>query len=138
MTRILIILAIAAVVFTVFSVVDCAIQPETRHRGVPKGVWIVIVLVPVIGGLLWFLIGRGREGQVPAGSARPTAPDDDPAFLSSADERIRRLEEELAMLDAEEQFDAEAFDPRAEKPGDEDEGDADDPDDDRRDGRGEA
>ncbi|WP_261165661.1 PLD nuclease N-terminal domain-containing protein [Microbacterium sp. Marseille-Q6965] len=106
MARLIVILVVAAVVFTVFSVIDCAVQPATRHRGVSKGWWIVITCVPVIGGLLWFLIGRGRG--LEARRARgPVAPDDDPAFLGSLgsiadqDERIRRLEEELAKLDDE-------------------------------------
>lgn len=103
MARGILIGVVAAVVFTVFSIIDCAVQPATRHRGVSKPVWIVITCVPVIGGILWFVIGRSR------GSAStftvPSSPDDDPAFLrdldTSADDRIRQLEEELRRLDAE-------------------------------------
>ncbi len=105
MVRLLLILALVAVVFWVYTVVDCALQPPTRHRGVSKGAWIVIVvLLPVVGGVLWFVTGRARRG---VASAR-RAPDDDPEFLrtigsiSDQDERIRRLEEELAQLDSEE------------------------------------
>ena len=100
MARLLIILAVLATAFWVYSVVDCAVQPRIRHRAVPKAVWILIVLVfPVLGGILWFTIGR-----VPARAAL-RAPDDDPAFLqtlhtrSAQDEHIRQLEEELARLD---------------------------------------
>lgn len=105
MARFLIPLLLVAIAFWVLSVVDCAMQPETRHRGASKRVWVVITLVPVIGGILWWTIGRARPGQPqPAAPQRPAAPDDDPQFLSAADERIRRLEEELALLDAEEAF----------------------------------
>ncbi len=104
MTRVLLIAALVAVAFWVYAIVDCALQPPTRHRGVTKPTWlIIIVLLPVLGGLLWFVVGRGRR----RGGARPIAPDDDPAFLGSIgaisdqDERIRRLEEELAQLDSE-------------------------------------
>lgn len=105
MARALLILALVAVAFWVYSIVDCAIQPPTRHRGVSKPIWLLIViLLPVVGGVLWLLIGRtGRA----AAAAANRAPDDDPAFLaglgspSDQDERIRRLEEELAKLDAE-------------------------------------
>lgn len=103
MVRLLIVLAVVAVVFVIISLVDCAMQPATRHRGVSKPVWIVIIAVlPVVGGVLWFVIGRGR-----AAGRTMRAPDDDPEFLrrmavpSDQDERIRRLEEELAKLDAE-------------------------------------
>jgi uncharacterized small protein (DUF1192 family) len=100
----LIVLGIAAVVFWVFSIVDCAIQPPSRHRGVSKGAWLaIVVLMPVLGGVLWFVLGRARK-QKPG---RVIAPDDDPSFLgtlkglSDQDERIRLLEEELARLDSE-------------------------------------
>lgn len=104
MPRVLLILAVLALVFYVVSIVDCAVQPPNRHRGVPKSAWLaIIVVLPVLGGILWFVIGRGR---VQTAAAR-RAPDDDPVFLGSIgsisdqDERIRRLEEELAQLDAE-------------------------------------
>lgn len=104
MARLLLILALVGTAFWVYSIVDCALQPATRHRGVSKGAWIaIVVLLPVLGGLLWFVVGRGRASAV----AARRAPDDDPEFLGSIgsiadqDERIRRLEEELAQLDAE-------------------------------------
>lgn len=104
MARLLIVGGFVAAVFWVFSIVDCAVQPATRHRGVPKWVWIVIVVVvPVIGGILWFVIGRRRAGDQ---GSRPYAPDDDPVFLSSIDKkeqdaRIAELEAELARLEDE-------------------------------------
>lgn len=105
MARVLIIGGFLALVFWVFSIVDCAVQPATRHRGVPKGAWIaIVVLMPVLGGILWFVLGRRRRND--SESTRQVAPDDDPEFLRSIgkteqDERIRRLEEELARLDDE-------------------------------------
>lgn len=122
MARLLLILALVAVVFWVYTAVDCAVQPSTRHRGVSKGAWVVIViLLPVVGGLLWLLVGRGRR----SAPVIPRAPDDDPQFLrtigsiSDQDERIRRLEEELAQLDAEGD-DAEPGPPAPHRPGDDD------------------
>nr|WP_206693242.1 PLD nuclease N-terminal domain-containing protein [Microbacterium paulum] len=92
------------IAFWVYSIVDCALLPPTRHRGVSKPVWIlIVVLLPVLGGILWFVVGRGRQRQAPVYKA----PDDDLEFLGSIgsisdqDERIRRLEAELAALDAE-------------------------------------
>ena len=106
MARVLIVLGLIAVAFWVFSLVDCAVQPAQRHRGVSKAAWIfIVVLLPVIGGVMWFTVGRTQPGGGGAASRRP--PDDDPRFIgrlgdiSDQDERIRRLEEELAQLDAE-------------------------------------
>ncbi len=104
MARVYLILALLAITFWVYSIVDCALQPPTRHRGVSKPIWLlIVVLLPVVGGILWFAIGRARR----QGAAMFRAPDDDPDFLgrigavSDQDERIRRLEEELAALDSE-------------------------------------
>lgn len=107
MPRMLLILALVAVAFWVVTVVDCAVQPPIRHRGVRKSAWLlIVVLLPVLGGVLWFTVGRARASQLTR-----SAPDDDPEFLGSLgeisdqDERIRRLEEELAQLDAEDRAD---------------------------------
>lgn len=115
MARVLIVGGFLALVFWVFSIVDCAVQPATRHRGVPKPAWIaIVVLIPVLGGVLWFALGR-RRGTA-QGNVRSIAPDDDPEFLRSInkydqDARIRQLEEELARLDDE--TDGPAADPRS-------------------------
>lgn len=104
MARVLIPLGLLLVAFWIYSIVDCALQAPTRHRGVSKPVWIlIIILLPVFGGILWFVVGRARKRTMPVFRA----PDDNPEFLGSIgsiadqDERIRRLEEELAALDAE-------------------------------------
>ena len=96
--------------FWIYSIIDCAMVPPTRHRGVSKPVWLLIViLLPVVGGLLWLIVGRGRT----VVRNVPRAPDDNPEFLGSIgsisdqDERIRRLEAELAALDAEADDDAD-------------------------------
>lgn len=129
MARFLIPLALIALAFWVFSIVDCAIQPSTRHRGASKRVWLLITLVPVIGGVLWWTIGRSRGEQPQTATAGAVGPEDDPRF-SASDERIRRLEEELAMLDAEEAFDEPSHEGEAEEASDEESGE------DPRDGRG--
>ena len=102
--RWLLILAVVVVVATIYAVIDCAMMAHDRVRGLSKPVWLVVILLlPVLGLILWFTVGRARAGQV----ARPRlAPDDDPAFIGTLgrdkeqDERIRRLEEELASLDS--------------------------------------
>jgi hypothetical protein len=107
MARLLFGLGVAAVIFTIYAVADCAFFDRTRIRGLRRGWWIVVILfVPIIGPLLWFIIGRGRANRVGTGRGRTLAPDDDAEFLrqlradAAQDERIRRLEQELADLDA--------------------------------------
>ena len=104
MVRLWIVLGVAAAVFYIYSVADCAFFDRSRVRGLPKPLWLlVIILFPVIGGILWFLIGRGRRRS--ESGRRVTAPDDDPEFLGKLrmdrdqEERIRQLEKELAELD---------------------------------------
>ena len=106
MPRLLIGLGLAVVILTVYTLVDCALFDRNRIRGLPRWVWIfVLILVPVIGPLLWLFVGRGRQGKAGGRVQRSMAPDDDPEFLlrlkkeGEQKERIRQLEQELADLD---------------------------------------
>lgn len=103
MVRFVIIGVVIAVAFTLYALVDAAMSDAARARGVSKPVWILlVVLLPVIGGILWFTVGKG---QVPA--AQPTPPDDDPRFTGNRmssqdlDAHVRDLEERLRELDDE-------------------------------------
>lgn len=110
MVRVWLVVALLALVFWVYAIVDVLLQHPERYRGVSKPFWVLIVLLfPVIGGVLWFAIGRGPLPQPPI-----KAPDYDQEFLdqnrgSKVDkelldeqfETIRRLEAELAALDDE-------------------------------------
>lgn len=118
MVRFVIIGAVVGLAFTLYALVDAAMADASRARGVPKPAWIVIVvLLPVIGALLWFTIGKDR-GQLPA-PAPVHAPDDDPRFagpsMSNAelDEHMAELEARLRELD-EETFPGEAENPDGE------------------------
>jgi len=101
MARVWLVLAVIAVALTIFTVVDVILTDRSRARGVPKAAWVFIAILPIVGAVLWFSVGRA-----PAGTAAPAfvAPDDDVAFLrdlsakEEQDERIRRLEQELAEL----------------------------------------
>lgn len=106
MVRWIVIGSLAAVAFTVYALVDLFMTHAPRVRAFPKPVWIAIVVaLPVIGPLLWLIVGKSRGGPSKRRGAGK-APDDDPRFLGSldtesSDERIRRLEEELRKLDEE-------------------------------------
>ena len=48
----------------------------------PRWLWMVaIVLLPGVGALGWFTLGRPRSGGPDGGQRRTIAPDDDPDFL---------------------------------------------------------
>ena len=104
MTRLFVIVPILVVAIDVFSIVDVILTDQRRVRVIPKVVWVIlIVLLPLIGAVLWFTVGKERRDG--GGEPRTIAPDDDPTFLKNLrrdeeqDERIRRLEQELADLD---------------------------------------
>ncbi|MCC6270380.1 MAG: PLDc_N domain-containing protein [Microbacteriaceae bacterium] len=94
-----------AIGFWVYAVIDCAVTDARRARGISKPAWIVVTIVlSVIGGALWFIVGKDRT-QGRGGVLAQRAPDDDPTFLrrlstdAEQEERIRRLEREIADLD---------------------------------------
>lgn len=104
MVRLAIVGVIVAVAFILYALVDAAMSDPRRSRGVSKPVWVVIVVVlPVIGALLWFTIGKGR-GPIPSPAK---APDDDPNFSGTrmsdreVDEHLKELEARLRELDDE-------------------------------------
>lgn len=101
------------VLLMIFAVVDIAVIERDRIRALPRGLWVAIAIVlPVVGPVLWFFVGRLRKGEGMAPSAAasaprrlgPIAPDDDPDFLGrlhreqEQEERIRELEKKLNEL----------------------------------------
>jgi len=104
MGRLVVILGFVVIAIDIFAIVDLALTDPRRVRALNKFLWVLIILVlPVVGALLWVTLGKDRKDR--GGQARTIAPDDDPTFLRNIrrdeeqDERIRRLEQELADLD---------------------------------------
>lgn len=111
MARVLLFLLIIAL--AVYAAVDVTNSDEHDRRGLPAGLWLVIVVVfPILGPVLWFAVSRsqraaraggpasgGSAGTPAAGPSRgqrgPVAPDDDPDFLwrLEQDQRRRRREQ---------------------------------------------
>lgn len=65
----------------IWFVIDVIRTPSSTTRTLPKFVWLlIVVLIPLLGGVLWYFGGRPRRER--RGKRRgPTAPDDDPNFL---------------------------------------------------------
>lgn len=92
---------ILGVVVTIYALIDCVrYEEEPLPGGVPKPLWVVLILVLLpVGGIAWLVVSRvsaagapreaGTSGPSlrsptrPARRPRPMAPDDDPEFLAS-------------------------------------------------------
>jgi len=76
MPRVLpVLLVIACTIYTVVHVVQ---SDSEQVRGLPKTLWLVIVIfLPIVGMISWWIFGRPVETHLPP----PMAPDDDPDFL---------------------------------------------------------
>ena len=90
--RVVLVLVVVGVM--VYALVDCWRSDAQDVRLLPRSVWFLVVLVPLVGGVLWLVYGQPREVTARP-VARPVAPDDDPEFLRRLDlERRRRVAEE--------------------------------------------
>jgi hypothetical protein len=103
MSRLFVIVPFIVIGLYIFAIVDLILTDNSRVRALPKIAWGFVIILPVVGALLWLIFGKERGDR--GGQRRTIAPDDDPAFLANLrrdeeqDERIRRLEQELAELD---------------------------------------
>ncbi|MEU6576118.1 PLD nuclease N-terminal domain-containing protein [Streptomyces sp. NPDC046805] len=107
----------------IYAFIDCLNTPEEQVRGLPKVVWVIIILLfgeVLVGPIAWLVAGKarhapaGRTGSTPSEWHRNhrtdyVAPDDNPEFLRSLKEEnkkdeallkdweadLRRREEEL-------------------------------------------
>jgi len=75
------------------SIIDVIRTPSLESRRLPVFVWLLIViLLPVLGGCIWWLLGRvwPDQGRKPVAS-----PDDDPRFLRHLEDEAwkRRMRE---------------------------------------------
>jgi hypothetical protein len=101
-------------VLLVYCVLNVITTPESQVRNLPKMVWLVLVIVvPLIGGIAWLVAGRpvggsrpgglpykGNTGSFPEyerpGRAVPQNPDDDEAFLRNLRERAEEQRKKAA------------------------------------------
>jgi hypothetical protein len=99
----------------IYAFVDCLGTPEREVRGLPKVVWLLIILFfgeILLGPLCWLLAGKrrvasaypqtayGRAGEGQSEDEQPqkrgqfVAPDDNPEFLRSLSELIKQKRED--------------------------------------------
>ena len=80
---------IAVLVLTIYAFFDVLATSKGTARKMPRWAWGVLVFVPVLGPILWLLLGKPRRRMPPRRRpARPVrAPDDDPDFLRDLNRR---------------------------------------------------
>ncbi|WP_425955118.1 PLDc N-terminal domain-containing protein [Xylanimonas sp. McL0601] len=97
MLRFLLTLAIIGLI--VYAIADVAGARKEETGGLPKWLWVVVILlVPVVGALAWIMVRRtggpapSSHGSSTSGPRHtgPVAPDDDPDFLWRLDQERRR------------------------------------------------
>jgi hypothetical protein len=80
----------------IYAFIDCLNTPESQVRGLPKVVWVLIILLfgeVLVGPVAWLVAGKQRQ-PVAGGGSTPSqwhrnhrtkfvAPDDNPEFLRS-------------------------------------------------------
>lgn len=114
---------ISAVFFLLLlgALIDIITRQDGQVQHLPKLVWIMIViLLPVIGSILWFAVGReyaapidrGTFGDPRRSQARPSRPGEprpgEPSRGKYTGVPSRSTEDELADLEREIEFHAEA------------------------------
>ena len=97
----------------IYAFIDCLNTPEEEVRGLPKVVWVIIILLfgeVLVGPIAWLVAGKNRH-PAPAGGAASSdwhrnrrtefvAPDDNPEFLQSLKEENKKDEALLKEWEA--------------------------------------
>lgn len=104
-----VVVPIVVLVVFVYGLIDLIRTDARLTKGISKPAWIVVqIVLPVIGAVLWFLIGRPRGGTdpIPSTYRHPTAPDDDPEFLRNLEQRRRNQAEADRLKKLKDELDA--------------------------------
>ncbi|GER22473.1 hypothetical protein NCCP1664_09700 [Zafaria cholistanensis] len=116
MVRNLILVALVALAVTLYALIECVRTRPGEVRSLSKPAWVLaILLLPLVGAVLWFWLGRPRKGTGgkgrPAPRPRPTgAPDDDEQFLRTLEARRRQKAREEARAEEQRRREAELRD----------------------------
>ena len=100
----LVLLALFA--FWIWALLDVVATESELCRNLPKGIWLILVLIlPDIGSLAWLLLGRPEKGSWKPGSTdysaprRPIAYEDHPRYSAQPEITDRRSQELDRRLD---------------------------------------
>jgi hypothetical protein len=100
------IVALVIIAFWIWALFDCIATDSALCRNLPKGFWIILVLLlPDIGALAWLLLGRPQRAGWRPGSTdysaprRPIGIEDSPRYTEIAGVTDRQSEELDRRLD---------------------------------------
>jgi Phospholipase_D-nuclease N-terminal len=85
-----VVIVVIVVVLSVYTLFDVLAADRRRVRGMPKPLWAILALLPLLGPAFWVALGRPQTPRGPQpGERRTVAPDDDPDFLWRLDRKRR-------------------------------------------------
>ena len=94
------VVALLLFVFWVWALLDCIATDGALCRNLPKGVWLILVLlIPDIGAVAWLLLGRPEKARWRPGSTDytksrgPVGLEDRPDYSGASDVSERRSAE---------------------------------------------
>lgn len=101
-------ISILVVALMIGALIDIITRDDSQVKYLPKMVWIIIaILLPLIGSVLWFTLGREYGGggismpRMPQRAARPTTKAAPAAQHWAPPAEARTTEQQIADLDRE-------------------------------------
>lgn len=111
-------LSILVLALMIGALIDIIMRDESQVKHLPKMVWVIlVVLLPLIGSILWFALGREYGGggisipRMPQRATRPTAPPaaqtwSPPSDTRTTEQQIADLEREIEEWELRQQIEA--------------------------------
>lgn len=101
------VLSLLTIVLMIFALITVITSRDDQVKFLPKMAWIIIViLLPLIGSVLWFTIGREYDGggislprrqprQAPRAQTQTWAPPTEPIDTRTTEQQIADLDREI-------------------------------------------
>ena len=98
-------LSFVPIALIIFALVDLITTDESRVRHLPKMGWVlVIVFLPLIGSVVWLIVGKDRSGATSSEHVSFGDPRRHEAVAAASSSREMNAEDELAAIDREIEF----------------------------------
>jgi hypothetical protein len=92
------ILSLLLLAVMIFAIVDAVTSDNWRIRFMPKVAWVLlIVFLPLIGSILWFVLGKERTAPVDRGSFGDPRRQESLPQSSSTEDDLAAVEREIAF-----------------------------------------